>query len=132
MTNAIFGEASLGLYGRRVGHPAAPRSSLAIASNGGIDQTRISLREGLVVETEETQRARPKILDDDICRVAELQRQLIGSGHIEIDADIALAGILLRVVARHAVGRRKGKSGDVRTGRLDFDDLGTEILQGPR
>ena len=29
VTNAVFGEAGLGLYGRRVSHPAAPWSSLA-------------------------------------------------------------------------------------------------------
>src|SRR5260221_11181425 len=54
------------------------------------------------------------------------------TGNVEVDADIALAGVLLRVIARHAVGGRKRKARDVRTWRLDLDDLGAEILQGPR
>src|ERR1700751_415600 len=56
----------------------------------------------------------------------------MGAGQIEVDRDVALAGILLRVIAGHPVGRRKGKARDVRAWRLDLDHLGPQVLQGPR
>src|SRR6478672_1847172 len=54
------------------------------------------------------------------------------AGNVQIDADIALAGILLRVIAGHPVGGRKRETRDIRTWRFDLDDLGAEILQCPR
>jgi len=75
------------------------------------------------------QGAGPEILDDDIRRVAQAQRQFAGAGHVEVDANIALAGILLRVIARHAGGRRKRQARHVGTRRLDLDDLGAKVQQ---
>jgi hypothetical protein len=56
------------------------------------------------------QGAGSEILDDNIGRVAQPQCQFAGAGHVEVDADIALAGVLLRVVAGHARRRRKCKA----------------------
>src|SRR6266852_8273010 len=132
MANAVFGEAGFGLHRRRISHPAAPRTALAVARDRGVDQSRIAFGKGLVIETEETERSRPEIFHHDIGGIAELQRQLVGAGDIEIDADVALAGVLLGVIARHAVGRWKRKARNIRAWRLDIDDLGAEILQCPR
>src|SRR5216683_833907 len=129
MANAVFGEAGFGLHRRRISHPAAPRTALAVARDRGVDQSRIAFGKGLVIETEETERSRPEIFHHDIGGIAELQRQLVGAGDIEIDADVALAGVLLGVIARHAVGRWKRKARNIRAWRLDLDDLGAEILK---
>ncbi len=40
MTNAVFGEAGFGLNGRRIGHAAAPRTTLPVARDRRIDQSR--------------------------------------------------------------------------------------------
>ena len=130
--NAVLGKAGLGLHGRRICHPAAPGAALAVTGDRCIDQSRIALRQGFVVEAEEAERARAKILDHDISSVAEFQRQIIGAGDVQVDADVAFSGVLLRVVARHAVGRRKRKARHVGAWRFDLDDLGAEILQCPR
>ena len=107
-------------------------SVLPEAGDRCVDQPRIALRQGFVVEAEEAERARAKILDHDISSVAEFQRQIIGAGDVQVDADVAFSGVLLRVVARHAVGRRKRKARHVEAWRFDLDDLGAEILQCPR
>src|ERR1700733_967918 len=86
---------------------------------------------GYRIEAEEAQRAGAKILDHDVRRIAESQREIIRAGNVQIDADIALAGVLLRIIAGHAVGRRKREARYIRAWRLDLDDLGTEVLQCP-
>src|SRR5450631_4658061 len=129
MANAVFGEAGFGLHRRRIGHPAAPRAALAVTGDRGVDQSRIAFRKSLIIETEETERSRPEIFHHDIGGIAEPERQLIGAGDIEIDADVALAGVLLGVIARHAVGRWKRKARNIRAWRLHLDDLGAEVIK---
>src|SRR5271165_7658332 len=107
MANAVGSEPGLGLDRRRIGHSALPRSTLSVAGDRGIDQARVARGQGLVVQSEETERSGPEVLDNHIGRVAQAKRQRAGARHVQIDADIALAGILLRVVARHALRRRK-------------------------
>src|SRR5665213_1180547 len=53
------------------------------------------------------------------------------AGNIQIDADIAFSRVLLRIVTRHAVGRRERKARHIRAWWLDLDHLGTEVLQCP-
>src|SRR5712671_3871938 len=130
--NAVLGKTSFGLHRWCICHPAAPGPTLAVTGDRCVDQPRIALPQGLVVKAEEAKRPRTKVLHHDIGGIAELQRQIIRAGNVQIDTDIALAGILLRIIARHAVGGWKCKTRYVRAWRFDFDDLGTEILQCPR
>src|SRR5712672_834514 len=96
------------------------RSTADCASTGSRSQGR------------RAKRPRTKVLHHDIGGIAELQRQIIRAGNVQIDTDIALAGIMLRIIARHAVGGWKCKTRYVRAWWFDLDDLGTEILQCPR
>ena len=130
--HAVLGKTGFGLYRWSIGHPAAPRATLAVTGDRCVDQARIALRQRRIVKAEEAQRSRAKILHHDIGAIAELQRQIIGAGNIQIDADVAFAGVLLRIIARHSVRRRKRKARHVRAWRFDLDDLGAEILQSPR
>ena len=133
MPHAVFGKAGFSLHRRSVGHPAAPRAALPVTGDRCVDQPRIALRQRLVVEAEEAQRSRAKILHHDIGGVAELQRRFMpAAGNVQIDADIALSRILLRIITRHAVGGGKCEARHIRAWRLDFDDFGAEILQCPR
>src|SRR5271155_3415346 len=126
---AVLGKSGFRLHGRRIGHATAPRTTLAIAGNRGIDQPRIAFRKRFVVEAEKSESSRPKILHDDVGSVAELERKLVGAWNVQVDADVALPGILLCVVARHPVGRWKRKTRYVRARRLDLDNLGAEVLK---
>src|SRR5882757_5786834 len=90
MANAVGSESGLGLNGRGISHPALPWSALAVASNRSVDQARVARRKSMIVQPEEAKCSSPKVLDDDVSRIAEAKRQLAGAGHVEVDADIAL------------------------------------------
>jgi len=47
-----------------------------------------------------------------------------------VDADVALAGVLLCVIARHSRCGREREPRDIGPWRLDLDHLGAEIHQG--
>ncbi len=127
MANAVVGEPGLRLHRRGVSHPARPWPTLAVAGDRGINQARIAGRQRFMVEPEIAQRAGAEVLDNDIRCVAQPQRQFAGAWDVEVDADIALAGVLLRIVARHTRCQRKREARHVGTWRLDLDDLGAEI-----
>jgi hypothetical protein len=132
VADAVLGEPRLGLNRGRIGHAAAPGSALAIAGDRSVDQARVALGQRLVVEPEEAQRAGAEILDDDVGRVAQAQREVERAGLVQVDADVALAGVLLGIVAGHALLRGEGEARDVGRGRLDLDHLGAEVQQGAR
>src|SRR5262249_46970459 len=129
MAQAVVSEPGLRLYRWRVGHAASPWPTLAVAGDRGIDQARGAGNKRLIVEPEKAQRAGPEIFDDDVRRGAQAQCQFARAGHIEIDADIALAGVLLRVIARYARRGRKREPRDIGPRRLDLDDLGAKVQQ---
>src|ERR1700719_419064 len=129
MANAVSGEPGLGLDGGRISSPRMPWSALAVTGDRGIDQPWVPRGEGLVVQPEEAERTGAKVLDDHVRRVTQAKRQLAGAGHVEVDADIALAGILLRVIARHPRCRGKRETRDIGPRRLDLDHLRAEIEQ---
>src|SRR3546814_2235401 len=89
-------------------------------------------RDRFIVEAERGERTGAEILDDDIGLVAKAQREVAGARRIEINADIAFAGILLGIIARHAVRRRHGEARDVGTRRLDLHHARAKIEQCPR
>src|SRR3546814_1819924 len=73
-------------------------SALAIAGDRGIDDPGIAGRDRFIVEAERGERTGAEILDDDIGLVAKAQREVAGARRIEINADIAFAGILLGII----------------------------------
>ena len=85
-----------------------------------------------VVETEAGHHAGAVVLDDDVAALGELGRQRRPGGVGEIDADVALAGVLLDEVGGQAVDLRRGEAGQVAVGRLDLDDVGAEVAEHPR
>jgi hypothetical protein len=130
VANAVLRKASLGLHSWRICHPTAPWTTLTIPGNRCVDQPGIALRQSFVIEVKESERPCAKILNHDICGIAKLQHQIMGARHVEVDADVALAGVLLRVVTGHAIGRWKRKTGNVGTRRLYLDHFRAQILQG--
>src|SRR3546814_3468328 len=101
VAEAVRGEPRFGLHRGRVGHARPPGSALAIAGDRGIDDPGIAGRDRFIVEAERGERTGAEILDDDIGLVAKAQREVAGARRIEINDDIAYAGILLGIIARH-------------------------------
>src|SRR5439155_7101363 len=62
----------------------------------------------------------------------QLQDEFACPRNVQVDADVALDHVLMRVVAGHAVHEREGITRDVRGGRLDLDHLGTQVGQVAR
>jgi len=129
MAQAVVGEPGFGLHCGRIGHAALPWPTLSVASDRGVDQPRVAGSQRLIVEPEIAQCASAEILDNDVRSVAQAQRQFAGPGHVQVNANIAFAGVLLRVVAGHARCRGKREARNVGTRRLDLDDLGAKIQQ---
>ncbi len=60
------GKPGFRMYRRCVGRAMGQRTALPISADRRIDDFWIPLNDVLIIETEECQRARPEILDDDI------------------------------------------------------------------
>ena len=127
-----LGEPGLGPDDRRVRTAVHPRPGLPVPTDRCVDEARTASADRRVVEPHPTHDARPEVLDQHIATVGERQQQLACLGMRHVEADVALARVLLHEVARQAVDARVGEPGHVAVGRLDLDDLGPEVAQHPR
>lgn len=123
------GESRLSLDRRRVGHPRAPRTVLAVATDRGVDDTRVADRDRLVIQPEGGERTGPEVLHDHVGGVAEPKSNIAGTRRVEVDAHVALASVLLRVVARDLPVAGERLPGQVATRRFELDDFGTQVEQ---
>src|SRR5260370_3657636 len=92
------GQAGLGLHRRRKGRTISPGSGLPISAQGNVYDTGIERFDVLVSEAEARERARTKILDDDIGIATELSYDLARFRVVQIEAEISLSGILLNII----------------------------------
>ncbi len=129
MIGRVGGDSRLGLDRGRVGHPGAPRAVLAVAADRGVDDTGVAGRDRLVAQPERGQSTGPEVLHDHVGGVAEPKSDIAGTLHVEVDAHVALARVLLGVVARDLPAAGERLPGQVATGRLDLDDLGPQVEQ---
>jgi hypothetical protein len=124
------GQARLGVHRGREGWPIAPGASLAVAADRHVDHVWVELDHVLVAEAEAREGARTKVLHDHVCRFAHSADDVAPLGEVEVNAEVALAGVLLRIVDRHRTDVRDAAAADIAGGRLDLGHVGPEIAQG--
>ena len=124
-----LGAARLGADHRCVGTSVHPGTGLAVAADRGVDDPRVACRHRLVADAHPVGDARPEVLDHHVAVFGQREQQLLALGAAHVEADVALAHVLLHEVARQAVHARVGETGGVAVGRLDLDHLGTQVAQ---
>src|SRR5207247_11087779 len=72
-----------------------------------------------------------EVLDGHVGYCGEAPGQLGPAVGLEVDADVALPGVLLGVIARQPVADLAPPAGRVAFGRLDLHDVGPEVRQHP-
>src|SRR5262249_24753056 len=122
-------ETDLGLHGGRVGASGAPGSRLAVTADRHVDHGRVAREHRAVVQAERGERPGAEVLDYHVGGLAQQTHHLAGGGNVQIDTQIALSGVLLRVVAADLALSRVRDAADVPGGRLDLDDFGPEVEQ---
>ena len=126
-----LGDARLGAHHGGVGAPTHPGPGLAVAADRGVHDARVTRRYGLVAEAHSRSHAGAEVLDEHVALLGQGEQQLARLGLVHVEADVALAGVLLDEVAGEAVHPRVGEAGHVAIGRLDLDDLGAEVAEHP-
>src|SRR6201998_1494831 len=94
LVQGVTGEPDLGLYRRAVGHPCSPRTSLPVAADRNVDHRRIARRNRRITKAEGFEHPGAEVLDDDIGSVTQFQGYIARLGDIQVNADVALAGVL--------------------------------------
>ena len=90
------------------------------------------LREQAVgVETHPGHDAGAEVLEHDVAEPRERAHDRHCFGLAEVEADVALAAVLLCEVRGHRVDARPREAGEITLGRFDFDDVGAEVDEHP-
>ncbi|MNQ89827.1 hypothetical protein D3C85_1051440 [compost metagenome] len=103
---------------------------LAIAGHGDVDQARIDLRKGLVIDPQTRGDARPVVLQEDIRRLDHLQQQGLALGRLQVDGQRPLVpvqrqeGNIDLIAARPA---RRDVALPFARRRLDLDHVGAHV-----
>src|SRR5438477_4684234 len=124
------GDAREGLVQRAVGGGLAERSTAAEALRGDVDDVGAEAAHVLVVEAPLADHVATVVLDDDVSRGAEAERQLAAARGTEIerDAQLPARGVVEGPRAVDGVGLDRDAAEEVDVGaRLDLDDLGAEL-----
>ena len=114
---------------RRVGGAAALGAGLAEAGDRQHHEPGVHRQHVLEGEAELGHDPGPVVLDDDVGFGDELQHQLPRPLRQEVDADGALAGVLLVEVAPDAVDLAAHEAGHVTLRGLHLQDVGAEVGQ---
>jgi hypothetical protein len=122
-------EAHLGVDDRRVGGAAALGAGLAESGDRQHDQPGVDLLHVLPGQAELGHDPGPVVLHHDVGLGDELQHQLAGAFGQQVDADGALSGVLLVVVAADAVDLPAHQAGHVPFRGLHLQDVGAEVRQ---
>jgi hypothetical protein len=123
----VDGEAGFCLNRWGIGHAVAPRPLLAVTADRGVHHARVARCDRVVVQSERSQGARPKVLDDDVGGLAQFEDDRARLGNVQIDTEVALSGILLRVVAADRTEYRLRQARHVPRRRFDLDDFCAQI-----
>src|SRR5215207_290011 len=94
-------EAGLRLHGRCKRRTVLPRSRLTIPAERDVDDPGIERANILIRQSEAGQCAGTKILDDYVCLLAHIGNDLARLGPVQVNTQIALAGILLDEIQTH-------------------------------
>ena len=86
----------------------------------------------LDAEPEPLHHAGAVVLDEHVARAGQADRELHAPRRRQVDADVALAGVLLHEVRRQPVDAGAGVAREVTVGRLELDHVGAEVGQHPR
>ena len=119
----------LGVHDGGVGRPARLRPAGAEAGDGQHDQARIGLRQDVISQPQPAHDVGPVVLDQDVGLADQVQHQLPGAGCAQVDADVALAGVLLVEKAGYATLHPPPITGDVALRRLDLDHVGAQVRE---
>jgi hypothetical protein len=123
------GDARLGLDRRRISHSRTERTVLPVPADRRVHHPGVAGRDRLVVEPEGGQGPGPEVLHDHVGGVAERKRDVAGARRVEVDAQVALARVLLRVVPGDLAVAGERLPGQVAAGRLELDDLSPQVEQ---
>ena len=118
----------------RIGHFCLPRdqTGLAVARDRQHDQPRIDLDQIVPANTEFGHDAGPEILGNDIGCGRQFQDQVAGPRRAHINADIAFADILLKIITADPFTRIAELAGHVAFRRFHLEHIGTKIGQQAR
>jgi hypothetical protein len=105
----------------------------AEAADRGVDDTRVGLGHGRVVEPEPRERARPEVLEHDVGAGDQPARHVEVVGVLEVQGDRPLVAVDPEEVGRDPVAHRGlPRAGVVALGALDLDHLGAQVAQEHR
>ncbi len=128
-----------GRLNERVVHAAIlVRALLAVSRNRGVDELRVDLREGCVIDSELSHDPRPIVFEQYVGGRHELQEDLHVFLTFEVEDERALVPVEYGVHPAHPRARAAEKTSRIaEKGRLDLDDVGSLIREdhsghGPR
>ena len=121
--------AALGLQDQIEGGAVAVGAVLAETGNRAVDDARIALARGLVVQAQAHQRAGAVVLEHDVGALHHAQEGLLALRVLQVEHHALLvamqAGEIIRFPAGQ--GRAPGARDVAQSGGLDLDHLGAEI-----
>ncbi len=77
---------------------------LSVSRYSHVNQTGVAACQSIVIQTKTGECPGPKVFHQNICLVAQLERNLFGLRLVKVDVDVAFAGILLGAVSGDPVG----------------------------
>jgi hypothetical protein len=125
------GDAGDGVADHRVRPPPRPRAGLAEPGERAVDHAGVALGHLLVADAPALAHARPEVLEHDVGPAREVEEEGAAVGVVEVDGDVLLPGVLLRVVARDRPVAGDREAAEVAGRGLDLDHPGTQVGQRP-
>ena len=110
----------------------APRSGMTVSGDGAVNQSGMELVRALVAQSDFFQRARPKVLDENVGELDKPVEKLTPTGFLEVQSDPELRAVnSKKVCALPGEERGTPRAGIVALSRgLHLDDLGAQVRQG--
>src|SRR5258708_28204477 len=122
-----IGETGLRRRGGGEGRPIAPGAGLAVTADRDIDDGGIEFPHLLIAKAKAGKGAGAGVLDDDVGIAAEIAHDRARFRPVEVDAEIALSRILLRVVNGDVVDDRHAVAPGIPRGWLDLRYICAQI-----
>src|SRR5262249_32886167 len=122
-----------GLHDKVHGGFFAGRSLLAVARNGAVDQTRMTLMKGAVAKAQAVHGAGAEIFDKYVHLINEAQTKLQAFALLEIDGNPLLAAVESEEETGQASGEgRTPAAAHVAGARFEFVDCGSVVRKQQR
>ena len=125
-------DAGLGLHDGCVRATPRPGTLLAVPADRRDHETGMRGQQLVGIESHPGHHPRPEVLEHHIGHAGERAHDRHRFGMREVEADVALAAVLLREVRRHRVLPRPREPGHVALGRLDLDHVRAEVDEHAR